>query len=160
MQVRSSPGQSKGTLNITSRVPNSESVRPRNKGKLCLHPNGFRSHLQGSQMDSEQFPLWNTLYGVIQLDPWPVRWSNPAGPPRCLPTTHPTKDQPKLPNLFQAILRWKGFFEAFVQGLFVVLWVGDLVLWDASGDDDLGDLLDLAPADRTGFTLWGREDLV
>ena len=39
-------------------------------------------------------------------------------------------------------------------GPFRGLW--DLVLWDASGDDDLGDLLDLAPADRAGFTLWGK----
>ena len=38
-----------------------------------------------------------------------------------------------------------------ICGPFRGLW--DLVLWDASGDDDLGDLLDLAPADRTGFAL-------
>ena len=41
----------------------------------------------------------------------------------------------------------------------MVLWVGDLVLWDASGDDDLRDLLDLAPADRAGLALWGRENI-
>ena len=43
----------------------------------------------------------------------------------------------------------------------MVLWVVGLgLVGDASGDDDLCDLLDLAPADRTGLALWERENMV
>ena len=63
---------------------------------------------------------------------------------------------------FQVILRWKASFGLFQAtfwplkaflGLNMFSWVVGLVFLDASGDDDLCDLLDFAPADRARLAL-------